>query len=462
MLTALIKTKNKVSNILDIVRVDQQGGEQFLLSSHHAASSMASFPSVAERTLDQYSKDGASSKKSEEGTMLDCFGCGGPHAWSKRIRGTYKILCPNANQPGVADRAKLNIRDFQARKKCRLKEFRKCKNVNTINWEDIPLQRREVILQQQQSLMLVVTADTTSVASSLTSPNCGSMACNCSNIVLHQDAVVLTTEPSKPPILITIHSLMAHVTLQTGCCDETKDFPGLCCIFNSGAALNRANYRFMEAVITQYPHIVKQIYIPNDYAAIILSSIVSSKVDGPITTELSMGFKLHLPYHTKDGSTTSLLVVAGPDVAVNVILGLPFIKATGMIANSVDNVCKAKQLCCPLFPINFKCATKFIPAFTDTGACTFINANNRKVIHIHGLLNAFYATRKEGQDVHIIQSSSTAIVLLNQKRAANTMEDDSPIKTIQFGISNWWTPPSKSASVINDYFRGVLENLGYL
>jgi hypothetical protein len=52
MLLVLIKTKNKVSNILDIVRVDQQGGELFLASSHHAASSTTSFPSVAKRTLD--------------------------------------------------------------------------------------------------------------------------------------------------------------------------------------------------------------------------------------------------------------------------------------------------------------------------------------------------------------------------------------------------------------------------
>ncbi len=81
--------------------------------------------------------------------MLECFGCGNPHLWSKSIRGTYKILCPNANQPSVANRAKLSICDFQARKKHHLKGFRKCKSMNTINCEDIPPQRREVILQQQ-------------------------------------------------------------------------------------------------------------------------------------------------------------------------------------------------------------------------------------------------------------------------------------------------------------------------
>ncbi len=76
-----------------------------------------------------------------------------------------------------------------------------------------------------------------------------------------------------------------------------------------------ANYHFVEAVIRQYLHIAKQICLPNNYAAIILSGIISSEVDGPITTELSVGFELHLPYHTKDGSTTSLLVAAGPDIA---------------------------------------------------------------------------------------------------------------------------------------------------
>ncbi len=121
MLMALIKTKNKVSNILNIVRVDQQGGEQFLVSSHHTTSSTASFPSIAERTLDWYSEEGTFSKKLEEGTKLECFGCGSPHPWPKSAYGTYKILCLNANQPGVANCAKLNICDFQARKKHCLK-----------------------------------------------------------------------------------------------------------------------------------------------------------------------------------------------------------------------------------------------------------------------------------------------------------------------------------------------------
>ncbi len=48
MLNALIKAKNDVTNICEIVRVEQLGGEQFHVQAH---------PSVAEKTLQHYSGD---------------------------------------------------------------------------------------------------------------------------------------------------------------------------------------------------------------------------------------------------------------------------------------------------------------------------------------------------------------------------------------------------------------------
>jgi hypothetical protein len=131
---------------------------------------------------------------------------------------------------------------------------------------------------------------------------------------------------------------MPHLTLQTGKSSEEKDCPGLRCMLDTGASLSTANFHYMEAVVRQYPQILKAIYLPEDYAAIILSGIVTSSAAAPITTELSVGFEIHLPYVTKDGNDTSLLVAAGPDVAVNLIVGLPFIKATGMIVDFIDNV----------------------------------------------------------------------------------------------------------------------------
>jgi hypothetical protein len=161
------------------------------------------------------------------------------------------------------------------------------------------------------------------------------------SITLHQDVVVLASDSTKPPIPIAIHSSMAHLTLQTGTSTEDKDCPGLKCVFDTGAALSTADFHFMEAVIWQFPHILKKIYLPEDCAAIVLSGILNSPDLVPDTKELTVGFDIHLPYSTKDGNTTSLRVTAGPDVAVNIVLGLPFITATGMVADFVNNMCEA-------------------------------------------------------------------------------------------------------------------------
>jgi hypothetical protein len=58
----------------------------------------------------------------------------------------------------------------------------------------------------------------------------------------------------------------------------------------------------MEAVIKQYPLFLKAIYLPDNYAAIVLLGIVTSPKEAPITMELSVGFEVHLPYLTKDGN----------------------------------------------------------------------------------------------------------------------------------------------------------------
>jgi len=272
------------------------------------------------------------------------------------------VICPNADKPGIRANAAIQIKDFQERQGRKTAKSSKQKNINTLTWDDIPKERRAVLLQQHHTGS-VVTTDRGSVASSITSITMPRRPGARNSITLHQDVVVLTGTSSLPPIPVAIHSHMAHITLETGTANEKKNCPNLRCVFDTGAALSMANFHFMEAIVRQFPHILKMIYMPAEYAAIVLSGIVTSSTDEPITTELPVGFEIHLPYLTKDGSKTSLLVAAGPDVAVNLILGLPFIKATGMIGDFVDNVCQAKHLLCEPFPIDFKRASKSIPVF---------------------------------------------------------------------------------------------------
>jgi hypothetical protein len=443
MLGALIKSETSVTNILEVIG-DARGGEQFL-SNPPPGGSAPAFPSVAETTLNRYSRRDDSTKGSDTtGSFIErkCFGCGQPHPWAKKEQGKFVVCCPNANKPGIREHAAAQIKDFQARRGRKNSKGTKRKNLNTVNWDDIPSARREVLLQQHRAGSTVTLDGGGSVASSITGATTTRASGNRNgSLTLHQDVVVLSSNSSKPPIPIAIHSPMAHISLQTGTSVEEKDCPNLRCVVDTGAALSTANFHYMEAIIRQYPHILKRVYLPADYAAIVLSGIVTSSDDSPITTELPVGFEIHLNYLTKDGSDTSLLVAAGPDVAVNLILGLPFIKATGLICDFVDNVCQAKHLLCDPFPIDFKRASKSIPVFSVTGAPCNVN-NPSDTIRILDSLRTIFPCNsgKEKGPIHPSRSK------------------------IRFG--DRWVPPvssdSSASSGANDYHHQVLGDLGYL
>ncbi len=70
-------------------------------------------------------------------------------------------------------------------------------------------------------------------------------------------------------------------------------------------------------------------------------------------TKLEVGFLFHLPYRTREGNTASLMVATGPNVSVNTIIGLPFMKAMGMILDLVNKVVDCRYLNCP-FPPDIK------------------------------------------------------------------------------------------------------------
>jgi hypothetical protein len=305
------------------------------------------------------------------------------------------VTCKNANKPGVWERAELNIQKYQAWKKKNARNNKKCRNLNTVNWEDIPEKSREVLAAQAHENMVSIgsVSAASSAASTITGASSPSIIRH-SNVTLHQDVVILSTQSLKPQILIVIHNPMPHLSLQTGTSKEEKDCPALRWMFDTGASLSTANFHYMEAVVRQYPHILKAIYLPDNYAAITFSGIVTTPTEAPITTKLSVGFEIHLPYVTKDSNDTSLLVAAGPNVAVNLILGLPFIKAMGMIVDFIDNICEAKHLVCDPFPIDFRCARKSIPV-SGVHDATSYSVEFQEVLQALSSIKAFLARQRD-------------------------------------------------------------------
>jgi hypothetical protein len=152
---------------------------------------------------------------------------------------------------------------------------------------------------------------------------------------------------------ISIQSNLPHIILQFGADLNCPNCPSICCAVDSCATLTTGNFYFFALIAKCFPHCAAKVFAPQDYGPIILSSIVQSHQEA-VTTKLEVGFQFHLPYKTKEGDESSLMIATGPDVSVSTILGLPFMLGMGMILNLVNNPVEHKHLACPPFPIDYR------------------------------------------------------------------------------------------------------------
>jgi hypothetical protein len=173
------------------------------------------------------------------------------------------------------------------------------------------------------------------------------------SIIFVVDVPCLATgSPLKRMMPITIQSNLPHIALQFGLDLDMADCPQVRCAVDTCAALTTGNFHFFSALAKRYPHCLAKLRMPANYAPIVLSGIVQVN-DAAVTTELEVGFQFHLPYRTSGSDSSSLLIAMSPNVLVNTIIGLPFIKATGMILDFVNDVVECKHLDCPPFPMDF-------------------------------------------------------------------------------------------------------------
>ncbi len=105
--------------------------------------------------------------------------------------------------------------------------------------------------------------------------------------------------------------------------------------------------------------------MPDDYNPIVLSGMVQ-RGGSCITTKLTAGFQFHLPYLTRSGQPTSILIATGPHVKVNLIVGLPFIQAMGMILDMTNSVAELKTLDTPPFLIEYHCTMVHVPIVVES------------------------------------------------------------------------------------------------
>ncbi len=183
-----------------------------------------------------------------------------------------------------------------------------------------------------------------------------------------------------------------------------------------------------------------------------------------MTTKLEVGFLFHLPYRTREGNTASLMVGTGPNVSVNTIIGLPFMKAMGMILNLVDEVMDCRYLDCPPFPVDFCQTSNHVPVMDKPSDTPANHATShlqiiKEVENIERYINA-----------KVLAGGST----LTPKTLAVHFGSKSPVHTVvdndsssaashsTVGMSTRWVPPLGLPEDYDNYQASVLGKDGLL
>jgi hypothetical protein len=313
-----------------------------------------------------------------------------------------------------------------------------------------------------------IVGDFSSIASSVLRPcspsehDCGHSRGPGGGVVLVTEVVVLAAgSPLKHAMPISIQSNLPHITIQFGADLDFPNYPSICCTIDSCAALTTGNFHFFTSVVKRFPHCIAKMYTPDDYAPIVLSGIVQSNEES-VTTKLEVGFLFHLPYRTREGNTASLMVAAGPNVSVNTIIGLPFMKVTGMILDLVDEVVDCRYLDCPPFPVDFCRTSNHVPVMdepSDTPANHAMShlqiirevENNECYINAKVLAGGLTLTPKT-LAVHFGSKSPVCMVVDNDRSSAALHS------TVD--ISTWWVPPPGLPEDYNNYQASVLGKDG--
>ncbi len=222
---------------------------------------------------------------------------------------------------------------------------------------------------------------------------------------------------------ITIQSNLPHIVLQFGADLNCPNCLSICCAVDSCATLTTGNSHFFASLVKCAPHCVAKVFAPQDYAPIILSGIVQSQ-QAAVTTALEFGFQFHLPYRTKEGDESSLMIATGPNLSVNMILSLPFMLGTGMILDLVDNLAECKHLHCPLFPIDYQGTSNHVPVTDNQSAAIYQAGVLWDLIHKMDHLEHYYKAKVQAISSLSINLQNPA-VHVGSKSGAHASIDDS-------------------------------------
>ncbi len=409
ILCAAQAAKNEVHQVQDIACGIL--GQGFLTN----VVSVGAYPSQVEATQ-KYKTDmkgrGGGTKES-----LECWRCGGNHSWMKG----GKFSCPWGNDPAVQAKAKEWYKAYKASSRGHRYKGRKGR---VIKFKDMTKQQQKKL----RKAVLAITAgdSTSSVTSAIMNLSNKSGTKSGPRVFL----MVLVFSAALPPcriLPVPLQPLFPHITLVLGQDLNSSNCPVIHCIINTAVVLSTGNLHFFAIIAKAYPKTVAAIHTQADFLPIIFSGIVQQGGES-VTTELMAAFHFHLPYLTREGSATSLLVVTGPNVIVNTILGLPFIQLTRMIINASDQVTELQALDTAPFLINYHQAMCTVPSVEPKANPAI--TSHADIIKKIEQIEQFYAT-----DQHAAPSPPSILHPAKRARKVANNPPTSPAvgKVVSFG-----------------------------
>jgi hypothetical protein len=161
----------------------------------------------------------------------------------------------------------------------------------------------------------------------------------------------------------------------------------------------------------------------------------------------------------KGRHSASLMVATGPNVSVNTILGLPFMKATGMILDLVDKVVDCKYLNCPPFPVDFCRTSNHVPVMdepTDTPvnhATSYLQLiqeveNLKRYSHAKVMAGSSKVAPKD-LSIHFGMRLPVRATVINHDSSSMALHSTTD-------MSMRWVPPSGMPEDYDDYPASVL------
>jgi hypothetical protein len=140
---------------------------------------------------------------------------------------------------------------------------------------------------------------------------------------------------------------------------------------------------------------------------------------------------------------------------MNMVLGLLLITATNMIIDTtIDNIVEAKHLNCPPFRIDFRRATKTIPAIEEDATTHYIEFKD--VQNVLAKTDAYIAgVCKRYQLV-----KPPKICISELHRQVGAVSNSKSVPTTQSFATRWIPPPLENDT--GDYHDQVLGDAGYL